>query len=214
MLIRLTAIAGCALVFSGCTTRPSNAVSPEEFAKTAHVSTEARALRSGDEVQLAVEVNGNQEVQATLMEVDYTGSVPAPYIGDVQVAGLTLAEARLELEKHYAHIFVKKPLITFRLSEKESAGEWGYVTVLGQVRNPGRFPVETAEGMNLSDALHEAGGFGDSADMNEIVVSRKTRQGDAIQCVVDIKAIGLAGSSDQDVLLVNGDVVFVSERLF
>lgn len=205
---------GSVILLAGCASHEGNLVTPEEFSATSGVSHERRDLRPGDQVLLSVEVGGKLHIPAVELELDYSGSVPAPYIGDTKVGGLTLAEARSELEKKYARIFVKDPFVIFRLADDQAAGDWGFVTVLGQVRNPGRFPLETASGMNLSEALHEAGGFGDSANMNNIMITRQVAEGEFIQCMVDIKQIGRSGLSGHDLVLSEGDVIYVSERLF
>lgn len=214
MLRTILGALGSVLLLAGCASHEGNLVSPEEFAATAVGSREARALRPGDQVSLSVEVSGKLHIPAVELELNYAGSVPAPYIGDIKVGGLTLADARSELEKEYSLIYAKKPFVIFRLADDHAAGDWGFVTVLGQVRNPGRFPLETVSGMNLSEALHEAGGFGDSANMNNIMITRQLAEGEVVQCVVDIKEIGRSGLSGHDLVLAEGDVIYVSERLF
>ncbi len=202
------------ILLAGCVTTDSPVVTAEEFSASVRAQKQARLLRSGDRVYLSVEVKGKKEIPQTTIQVNHDGSIPVPFVGDVKLDGLTLAEARLLLEKSYSRIFVTAPLITFGLVDDGAAGEWGYVTVLGQVRNPGRFSVMTSAGMNLSEALHEAGGFGDSANMNEIVVTRVAPDGKTIQYIADIKAFGRSGSTQQDIVLFDGDVVYVPERLF
>ena len=202
------------LLLTGCASNDASVLSPEEFSKTMLVKQRARVLRPGDEVLLAVEVNGKKEVPMTTIKVDYAGALAAPLVGDVVVDGLALAAARQELQTHYARIFVGAPMITFQLDDNDVAGEWGYITVLGQVRSPGRFPVQSIAGMNLSDSLHEAGGFGDSANINEVVITRETAAGRLVQCLCDIKEFGTVGSAQRDLVLFDGDVVYVPERLF
>ena len=202
------------MLLAGCVTQPDGFVSPAEFALTQVPRAEARTLRAGDDIELAVEVNGSREVELTRLELGYDGMVPAPLIGDVKVDGLTLAEARAVLIRDYGRIFTTPPLITLRMADDQLAGEWGYVTVLGQVRIPGRYAISSSAGMTLSDALHEAGGFGDSANMKEVVVTRRTVAGEMVQCRCDITRLGQAGSGELDLTLFDGDIVQVPERLF
>jgi protein involved in polysaccharide export with SLBB domain len=131
----------------------------------------------------------------------------------VNLDKLTLAQARTLLEEKYSRIFVAPPLITIRLADEE-VGEWGYITVLGLVRSPGRLAVASIAGMNLSDALHEAGGFDQSANMQSVVVTRKTDDQQLVQCECDMTKLGRTGSGEYDLVLFDGDIVYVPERLF
>ena len=201
-------------LLAGCATEQAQFVTPEDFARTQVVRAEARTLRAGDEIELAVEVNGSVEIERTSLELGYDGLVPAPLVGDVKLDGLTLPEAREVLISKYDRIFTTQPLITLRMADEKEAGEWGYVTVLGQVRNPGRYAIASSAGMTLSDALHEAGGFGESANMKEVVATRRTETGELVQCQCDITRLGRSGSGQLDLTLFDGDIVQVPERLF
>jgi protein involved in polysaccharide export with SLBB domain len=188
-------------------------VTPEVFSQSRVAQQQARVLRPGDEIEFGVEVNGIKEVPLSIVKLNYDGSILAPLIGDVDLDSLTLAQARTKLEKSYGKIFVAPPLITIRLPG-DVAGEWGYVTVLGLVRNPGRLPVASIAGMNLSDALHGAGGFDQSANMQAVVVTRKASDGQLLQCECDITRLGRTGSGQYDLVLFDEDIVYVPERLF
>jgi protein involved in polysaccharide export with SLBB domain len=200
-------------LLQGCVSRNTQEVTAEVFSRTSVGHIEARTLNSGDEIEFSVEVSGVREVPLSVAKLDYSGSVTVPLIGSVKLGSLTLAQARSALEKGYGKIFVATPLITLRLAG-EVVGEWGYVTVLGLVRSPGRIPIDSVAGINLSDALHAAGGFDQSANMQSIIVTRKTARGELIQCKCDITKLGLTGSEQYDLTLFNGDVVYVPERLF
>lgn len=197
----------------GCVTENTQLVSPEVFSRSHAGQIQARILRPGDAIELAVEVNGKKEVPLSRVELAYDGSIPAPLVGNISMDSLTLAQARSILEKRYSKIFVAPPLITIRLAD-EDVGEWGYVTVLGLVRSPGRLAVASIVGMTLSDALHEAGGFDQSANMQGVVVTRKTPNGDLIQCECDMTKLGQTGSGQYDLVLFDGDIVYIPERLF
>jgi protein involved in polysaccharide export with SLBB domain len=214
MFIRITSYLLFIGFLTGCATDNAQIVSAETFNSSQGAPVKARQLSAGDEIIFSVEVNGKEEVLPVSVELNFSGSVPAPLVGDVRLNAMTLEEARITLEESYSRIFIPEPMVTLKLAKDKDTGEWGYVTVLGRVRNPGRFPVSTVSGMNLSDALHEAGGFGDSANMNEITVTRNMSDGHQLQCTCDITQFGRAGSGHMDLLLFNGDIVYVPESLF
>jgi len=213
MMIKSMLIGLALFLLQGCVSSNTQEVTAEVFSRTSVGHIKARTLNPGDEIEFSVEVSGVQEVPLSVAKLDYSGSVTVPLIGSVKLGSLTLAQARSALEKGYGKIFVAAPLITLRLAG-EVVGEWGYVTVLGLVRSPGRIPIDSLAGINLSDALHAAGGFDQSANMQSIVVTRKTVDGELIQCKCDITKLGLTGSEQYDLTLFNGDVVYVPERLF
>jgi len=201
------------LLLQGCVSNNTQEVTAEVFSRTSVGLLEARTLSPGDEIEFSVEVSGVREVPVSTAKLDYNGSVVVPLIGSIKLGSLTLAQARSALEKGYGKIFVSTPLITIRLAG-EVVGEWGYVTVLGLVRSPGRIPIDSSAGINLSDALRAAGGFNQSANMQNIVITRKTADGKSIQCKCDIRKLGLTGAEQYDLTLFNGDIVHVPERLF
>ncbi len=201
------------MLMAGCVSNNAHVVTPEVFSQSRVGQIEARRLRPGDGIEFAVEVNGTVEVPLSKVELGYDGQILAPLIGDVQLESLTLAQARLALEKGYGKIFVSPPLIRLNLADRD-VGEWGYVTVLGQVRKPGRFPITSIAGMNLSDAIHEAGGFGENANIHEVVATRNAADGRQIQCVCNIAQLGKVGSGHSDLVLFYGDIIYVPERLF
>jgi len=201
------------MLMAGCVSNDAHVVTPEVFSRSRTGQIEARKLRPGDGIEFSVEVNGATEVPLSPVELGYDGMVLAPLIGDVKLDSLTLAQARATLEKGYARIFVAPPLIRLNLADRD-IGEWGYVTVLGQVRNPGRFPIASIAGMNLSEAIHEAGGFGENANIHEVVATRNTAHGKQIQCSCDISQIGKVDSGHRDLVLFYGDIIYVPERLF
>jgi protein involved in polysaccharide export with SLBB domain len=205
---------GLALIgMAGCATDDAHMVSPEEFARSRPGQIEARQLRPGDAIEFTVEVNGATEIPRTTVELDYDGMVLAPLIGDVKLDSLTLSQAREALEAGYTRIFVAPPLIRLQLADRD-IGEWGYVTVLGQVRNPGRFAITSIAGMSLSDAIHEAGGFTENANIHGVVATRSTPDGKQIQCAIDVSEIGKVNSGHRDLDLFYGDIIYVPERLF
>lgn len=201
------------LLLLGCASDTSQFVTPEVFSKSKVGQIDAQKLRAGDTIEIAVEVSGKKEVPLTEVKLDYDGSILAPLVGDIDLNVLTLAEARAKLEDSYKRIFVASPLITIRLADK-GIGEWGYVTVLGMVRSPGRLPIASIGGMNLSDSLQAAGGFDQSANMQAVVVTRKTSDGELLQCRCDLTELGKTGSGQYDLILFDGDIVYVPERLF
>ena len=83
------------------------------------------------------------------------------------------------------------------------------VSVLGQVNRPGRYPIEVAD-MRLSDMLATAGGIAQGG--TDIVVLNGLRNGQAFHLEVDLPLLFSVAGRDKDVLVANGDTLFVDRQ--
>ena len=66
--------------------------------------------------------------------VDANGKIPIPQVGDIKVEGLTVLEAKALLEQTLSKTIVH-PVIDIKILNKE-------VTMLGEVKNPGKIQLE------------------------------------------------------------------------
>jgi len=87
-----------------------------------------------------------------LLSVDRNGAVSVPFAGPVRVSGLTTTEAAAAIRRALQGR-VGNPQVTVAVEENLS----NTVTVLGEVREPGRAPL-TVNGDTILDAIAAAGG--------------------------------------------------------
>jgi polysaccharide export outer membrane protein len=80
--------------------------------------------------------------------IDKDGEIDFPVIGKIKVAGLSPEGLRIDLRNHLAD-YLKDPIINIRLKNFS-------VTVLGEVKNPGTYPVN-GERITVFEALGLAG---------------------------------------------------------
>jgi polysaccharide biosynthesis/export protein len=107
-------------------------------------------LGSGDIV--TVSVHGHPDLTTTL-DVDGDGRIAMPLAGRVQVGGLSPASAATKVAAALRQGgFIVNPQVTIALTESRSQ----QVSVLGEVRTPGRYPIGAQ--LTLMDALALAGG--------------------------------------------------------
>ena len=203
------------ILMAGCTTPDSGSSATNSF----HLSqqsntTQVRDLAVGDSVEVSVEVDGIMEVSAYPSEINGRGMVTLPLVGDVKVGGMTVPEARGTIANTYGAYYVSPPVVMLKLVGDLEGGEWGFVTVLGRVNKPGRVPLSSPEGVNLSVAIQLAEGFALSAKTSDIRVTRKDELGMQTRVSVDFSKIGKTGDADADVMLIEGDVIYVPERIF
>jgi len=201
--------------FAGCTSIDSGSPPLAGFMREKQEDVlQARDLATGDGIQVSVEVDGRMEVSSYRAEINHLGAVTLPLVGDVKIGGMKLLAARDEIAKTYGAYYVNLPVVMLALVGGGAEGEWGYVTVVGRVNKPGRLPLSTQNGMNLSTAIQMAGGFAPSAKTSDIRISRTDELGMTTRGSVDFEQIGRSGDADADIVLIDGDVVYVPERIF
>jgi polysaccharide biosynthesis/export protein len=108
------------------------------------------------------------ELQKTV-PVRPDGRISLPLVNDVAAAGLTPMELREQLMKRIS-AFVHNPDVSVVVRDIRSLK----VSVIGQVRTPGRYDV--AGRSTVLDALALAGGFTDFAARRKIVIIRATQR--------------------------------------
>ncbi|MBZ5585405.1 MAG: polysaccharide export protein [Acidobacteriia bacterium] len=124
----------------------------------------AYRLGLGDEVLVRV-LDLTDELGANPFRVDQDGKISLPLVGAAQAGGRTVEELRADLVTRFKK-FLLDPQVTVAVSAYHSQP----VSVLGAVKTPGVFQVET--GKTLYQVLSLAGGL----DINAGSVIRITRQ--------------------------------------
>ena len=168
-------------------------------------------VRAGLSLKITVLVDGKKEFEEPSRQVSSQGTLEVPLIGKVHVAGLTLHEAEVLLTERFKRYLVQPQVVVeYDSSEGSNISPWGYVTILGRVRNPGKVPIPATRDLTISAAIQQAGGFDTSARDSNIRVTRQLPEGETRRIQVDLKAYA-RGDLDQDLLLKAGDVIFVPE---
>ena len=203
------------MLYSGCATSGTPSVSTQEFVQSKQDQPSSSGkLSAGNTIELSVEVDGNMEIFSHRAQINQQGMATLPLVGDVEISGCTLSEARGTIAKTYGAYYVNPPVIMLSLAVDPGDGEWGAVTVMGRVGRPGRVALRSQSGINLTEAIQEAGGFSGSAKKNDIRISRQGQDGKRIRISVDFDEIGQKGNAEADVKLMDGDIVYVPERIF
>lgn len=211
----LLALSATVLLETGCVTTDSAATTPK-FPNSPEIEQQQLSeLASGDTIELSVEVAGTMEVVSYRVSLNHEGIATLPLVGDVKLGGFTFGKAQDVIAETYGAYYVQPPVIMFSLvTEGVGAGAFGSVIVMGKVGRPGRIALHNASGMNLTEAIQEAGGFGASAKRGEIRVTRTDKAGKKLQISVDYDDIGQDGDAAADVKLISGDIVYVPERIW
>ncbi len=148
---------------------------------------------------LEVDVFGVDELDRTV-EVDSTGQISLPLVGQVIAAGKTERQLEGELRARYGAKYLESPQISVNV--KESAGQ--RVTVEGEVRKAGIYPISSRATLLRSIAL--AQGFTKIANPAKVYVFRKRGQE---TFVANYNVDAIRGGQRSDPRIYGGDVVVV-----
>ncbi len=177
------ALAGCA---GGSSTLPAGFTS----AQSSDLGN-AYKLVIGDKLKLVV--FGEDQLSGEI-EVGGNGTVALPLVGEVEAAGLTIAELTGSIRARLSDGYLKNPRVTLQVTNLRP------FYVHGEVRNPGEFPFRT--GMTFIDAVARAGGFSYRAVTDSIFLRR---DGETVEREVPIAEAGL---------VLPGDNIRIPERFF
>ena len=130
--------------------------------------------------------------------VDQNGQIEMSGIGKVTVGGLTRLEAAALIQQKMRNGFINDALINITPMDR-------YFTILGEVKNPGRFNI-TRESMTLLEALGAAGDLNITGKRNEIVLIRE-EGGKQIDYLVDLRSKDFMNSPAY--FLKQNDVIYV-----
>ena len=199
----------------GCRSSQPELATPEPAPTQLEHRVERPIIRPGIRINVVVEVARSIENRADNVRVNVEGNVPLPLVGEVHVAGLTLREAERVLAEAYS-TYYRNPTVRvdFGAESNDATSPWGYVTVLGEVRNPGRVNLPPTLDLTLTRAIQLAGGLGRSARVRSVRITRWTEAGTRETLRVNLRRLGTDGARHEDIVLRNGDVVFVPETWF
>ncbi len=175
-------------------------------------------MRAGHVLQISVLINGEKEIDEPNRRISSRGDLSLPLLGNIRVAGLSLDELSEMLTKSYKVYFRDPQLVVQYVvdEESESASPWGYVTVLGKVKQPGKVDIPPTQDLTVSMAIQRAGGFDSSAKDTGIRVTRPSEGdgGEQRQFDVNLRSVGARGDVQNDMTLQSGDIVYVPEMMF
>jgi protein involved in polysaccharide export with SLBB domain len=153
----------------------------------------SRIYRLGIGDKLKVSVYGEQDLSGTF-EVNASGNVPMPLIGEIPAKGRPITEFREAVARKLSEGYLKAPKVSIEILNYRP------IYVHGEVRNGGEFAFKT--GLKLRDAVAAAGGYTYRAQQSWLLL---IREGQSAPARVPLP-------SDLDVL--PGDNIQVPERFF
>lgn len=209
MNIPLVLITAALLAISGCAAngvappgpKQQSSASPNSNLVPAH-GNGVMEYRIGPADVLSISVWNHKEMnQAVTVRPD--GQVSFALIGDIPAVGLTPLELQGALEKALGEYIA---IIPGEVSVVVDAVHSYKVSVLGEVRLPGRFEFQNQA--SVLDALAEAGGLTEFASSSNILILR-TNGGQMEKIRFDYQKLLKSENSEARVLIFPGDVILV-----
>ncbi len=158
----------------------------------------------GPEDVIEIAVWSNTDLSRTV-PVRPDGKISLPLLHDVQAAGLTPTQLQEALTTSLAR-FVAEPVVSVIVREVHSVK----VTVIGEVKTPGRYEVRSRT--TVLDVLAMAGGLSQYAARGRITILR--RDGDTVrQLPFDFEKVttkaGPGGAGQPNFCIRPGDIIVV-----
>ena len=158
----------------------------------------------GDVVQLNIFREPDLTTQATIAR---DGTVQLPLIREVQLAGLSIREARELLRQLYDKKYLVDPQVFLNVVKYAQRK----FTIMGQVARPGSYELQGGERMDLLEAIGLAGGFTRIANRGRVVIQR--REGGDVTAI-KANAKRMADGKEPPLEVQPGDVITVTESWF
>ncbi len=153
--------------------------------------------------RLKITVYREQDLSG-VYEVDPSGKLTFPLIGEIQVAGLRIGELRDKLISD-----LKKYLVNPQVGISRAEDAVKSISVLGHVAKPGTY--DYAPGSTLMRLISAAGGFSESANKRKIKIVRAF---DGKKKIIIVNGSDIINGEAADPPIEAGDIVFVPESIF
>ncbi|MCK9554452.1 polysaccharide biosynthesis/export family protein [bacterium] len=168
-------------------------------------STEYK-LQATDVLKITVH---EQPDLTTQTRVTADGNITFPLIGTLYVKGLTVQE----LENTIKELLEKDYLVSAQVLIFIEEYHPRQVSVLGEVKNPGKYDMPDEKETTLLEAVAMAGGFTKDASVNTTRIMRM-ENGEKKTIIIPVKDITQKGQKEKDIVIRPGDVIFVPESFF
>jgi protein involved in polysaccharide export with SLBB domain len=160
-----------------------------EDAPAEMATDEGYTLGPGDKIRLTI--FGEEDLSGEF-EVDGTGIVSLPLIGNMKAGGLTLRTLENQITDKFKDGYLVNPRVSIQVLNFRP------FFILGEVNSPGSYPY--VNGLTVLNAVAVAGGYTHRARTDRVMIKRG-KKSDEFEATDDQK-------------VVPGDIIRVTERFF
>ena len=159
-------------------------------------------------VQADLDINRSRPYSCRVSDA---GNITLPMVGEMSVAGKTLAEIEsMIVDAYYPKYVVNIPMVVCEVAKYQRENERVF-TVMGLVNRPDTYPYPPDVHYNLTEALGFAGGLNMVADPRFVKIYRQNANGEIVSATF---GVGDKSRADAyDVVIKPGDVICVDHTL-
>ena len=180
------------VVLSACqTTAPATPSAQTRVPAASPVGQPTYELGSGDQVSVTV---FNEPSLSGQFQIDGTGHVSLPLIGQVRAGGLSVPQFETAIETALRDGYLNEPRVNVQVLNYRP------YYILGEVTTAGEYPY--TDGLTVLNAVATAGGFTYRARQNTVFIKRAGES--------DFQQVPLSAST----LVQPGDTIRIAERFF
>lgn len=193
----------CLILLTGCTTTKATSITASDVLKAPEETSEDVRVTEfilGPRDTIEILVYRQDDLKRTI-QIDSSGIITYPLIGDIQAAGVSIFQLRDTLQNG-----LSKYLINPQVSVGVTSVKSQKVIVLGEVKTPGLFSLESP--MSALEAMSKAGGFTLDAKIKSILLIRGGLKNPEL-VTLDLEKALKEGDMVQNVHLQNGDIIYV-----
>ena len=194
----------CFVLLSGCATTNTTSKTAGETALSVsdEVPKEVKVtefiLGPGDKIEIIVY---RQDDLKRAVQIDTSGKITYPLIGDIQAGGLSIFQLRDKIRDGLSKYYVN-PEVSVGVTAVQSQK----VIVLGEVNNPGLFTLDSH--LTALEAISKAGGFTLDAKQKSVLLIRGGLKNPELM-TLNIDRVFNKNDMAQNVSLQNGDIIYV-----
>ncbi len=148
----------------------------------------------------------NDEYSGRDITVRPDGKISYPYVGEVNVAGMTVTALDSLLTMSFSDI-VKDPDIAIVVKRFQPK----MVYLMGEVTQPGGYPIESE--ISLMQAISMGRGVTPKAKLNSVLIIRRIAPAHIVGIQVDLKSIIEDHRYDMDIPIKDNDIVMVPKSV-
>jgi len=169
------------------------------------ILTQEYLIGPDDELEVGIVALETPDATSLLMRtVSDDGLISLPWVGRVQVGGLTSQAAEANIRAAYAGKYLVDPQVTVTITERQSSS----VVVVGAVKQPGVYPLPRNVS-NVLECLSLAGGVTTEAGDEAILVRLDSAGGAAESVPIDLKELVDQGNMLLNLQVRHGDMLMV-----
>jgi len=159
-------------------------------------------------VQAELDINRSKPYSC---RVNDAGDITLPIVGEMPVAGKTVAEVEAAIvEAYYPKYVVNVPMVVCEVAKYKNENERVF-TIMGLVKKPDTYPYPPDVQYNLTEALGFAGGLNMVADPRHVTIYRQNESGEIISATFPVGE--KANADAYDIIVKPGDVICVDHTL-